>query len=104
MGKTSPEDIRFAILTVSNRSARGERADLSGPALQQAVEDLGQIVHTAILPDDYHLLRDTLAAWADESRFDVILTTGGTGFASRDVTPEATLAVIERRTPGNACC
>jgi len=102
MGKTSPEDIRFAILTVSDRSARGERADLSAPALQQAVKDLGQVMHTAILPDDYHLLRDTLAAWADEGHFDVILTIGGTGFTPRDVTPEATLAVIERHTPGLA--
>ncbi|GAB4522242.1 MAG: molybdopterin adenylyltransferase [Anaerolineales bacterium] len=101
MGKTLPDPLRFAILTVSDRSARGERPDLSGPALQQTVQNAGgQIACLDILPDDYHALRDTLAAWADSGRFDVILTTGGTGFASRDVTPEATLAVVERRAPG----
>ena len=93
--------LRIAILTVSDRSARGEREDLSGPALVQAAQDYGwDVVHTAILPDDLSALRDTLARWADSDAYDVILTTGGTGFAPRDVTPEATLAVVERPTPG----
>jgi len=103
MEKTSPEPLRFAILTVSDRSARGERPDLSGPALRQAVEAAGgAVVRAAVLADEYHSLRDALAAWADRGDVDVLLTTGGTGFAPRDVTPEATLAVIERQTPGLA--
>ncbi|RMF49651.1 MAG: MogA/MoaB family molybdenum cofactor biosynthesis protein [Anaerolineae bacterium] len=95
--------LRFGILTVSDRSARGERPDLSGPALQQAVEAAdGIVVRTGLVPDDYHTLRDTLAEWADRDDLDVLLTTGGTGFAPRDVTPEATLAVVERQAPGLA--
>ena len=95
--------LRFAILTVSDRSARGEREDLSGPALAEAVRARGwEVAHTTILPDDLPTLRDTLARWADSDAYDVILTTGGTGFAPRDVTPEATLAVVERLAPGLA--
>jgi molybdenum cofactor synthesis domain-containing protein len=93
--------MRIGIITVSDRSARGERPDASGPALVQAVESQGwQVVRTEILPDDLASLGETLAAWADSGDYDVILTTGGTGFAPRDVTPEATLAVVERPAPG----
>ena len=93
--------MRIGIITVSDRSARGERPDASGPALVQAVESQGwQVAGTAILPDDLARLGETLAAWADSGEYDVILTTGGTGFAPRDVTPEATLAVVERPAPG----
>ncbi len=100
---TSPTPLRFAILTISDRSARGEREDRSGPALAEAVRARGwQVAHTEILPDDLPTLRDTLARWADSDAYDVILTTGGTGFAPRDVTPEATAAVIERPAPGLA--
>ena len=95
--------LRFAILTISDRSARGEREDRSGPALADAVRANGwHVAHTAILPDDLPTLRDTLARWADSDAYDVILTTGGTGFAPRDVTPEATRAVVERLAPGLA--
>jgi len=95
--------MRFAILTVSDRSARGERPAASGPALVQAVRAQGwQGAHQAILPDELALLRQQLAEWADSGTVDVILTTGGTGFAPRDVTPEATLAVVERLAPGLA--
>ncbi len=93
--------MRVAILTVSDRSYRGERSDQSGPALAEAVRMYGwEVVHMEVLPDDLGLLRDTLAAWADSGAYDVVLTTGGTGFAPRDVTPEATLAVVERQAPG----
>lgn len=93
--------LRIAILTVSDRSARGERADLSGPALADAVQQLGwQVVRQAIAPDELQMLREQLIAWADSGEIDVILTTGGTGFAPRDVTPEATQSVIERPAPG----
>lgn len=95
--------LRIGILTVSDRSWRGERQDSSGPALAEAVQAQGwQVVRQMILPDDLADLRDLLAAWADSGEMDVILTTGGTGFAPRDVTPEATQAVIERPAPGLA--
>jgi molybdenum cofactor synthesis domain-containing protein len=94
--------MRVAILTISDRSARGERPDTSGEAIKQIVsEKLGwDCSLTAIVPDEVDQIRDTLIAWADEGRADLILTTGGTGFAPRDVTPEATRAAIEREAPG----
>ena len=95
--------LRFAILTVSDRSARGERPDASGPALKEKVLAQGwQVNQEGIVPDDLLVLKDTLAQWADGRRFDVILTTGGTGFAPRDITPEATQAVVQRSAPGLA--
>ncbi len=93
--------MRIGILTVSDRSARGEREDRSGPMVQQAVEAQGwAVVRTGIVADDQESIRTTLAAWADSREIDVILTTGGTGFAPRDLTPEATREVIEREAPG----
>jgi molybdopterin adenylyltransferase len=95
--------LRFGILTISDRSARGERPDLSGPALVELVTAQGwTVIRTATLSDDLAALRETLSAWADGADLDVILTTGGTGFAPRDVTPEATRLVIEREAPGLA--
>lgn len=95
--------IRAAILTVSDRSARGERPDASGPALVALVQAQGwQVVTTSIVPDDRSLIEGILVQWCDTPGTDLILTTGGTGFAPRDVTPEATLAVIERGAPGLA--
>jgi molybdenum cofactor synthesis domain-containing protein len=95
--------IRVAILTVSDRSARGEREDASGPALAEEVVKQGWVVaQRGVIPDDISQLCDTLAAWADSRECDVILTTGGTGFGVRDVTPEATLRVIDRSAPGLA--
>jgi molybdopterin adenylyltransferase len=97
--------LRFAILTVSDRSARGERADASGPALERVVLSLGwQVVRKEILPDDLGALCQRLAGWADEAVADVILTTGGTGFSPRDVTPEATLAVIVCQLASHTAC
>ena len=95
--------IRFGILTASDRSARGERPDASGPALAERVRAEGwSVVQTAILPDDRSALAETLRQWADSGSLDVILVTGGTGFAPRDVTPEATRDVIEKEAPGLA--
>ena len=95
--------LRVGILTISDRSARGERADLSGPALVQASSEQGwSVVQQAILPDDRESVSALLAQWADSNELDLVLTTGGTGFAPRDVTPEATLAVVERLAPGLA--
>jgi len=95
--------IRFGILTLSDRSSRGERADASGPALADLIRaENWSVAEQAILPDDESAIRSKLMEWADSGRFDVILTTGGTGFALRDVTPEATRAVIQRDAPGLA--
>ena len=95
--------LRIAILTISDRAAAGERADASGPALSHLVQANGwQVVRLEIVPDDQKMIENTLAAWADEGKDNLILTTGGTGFSRRDVTPEATLAVIERQAPGLA--
>lgn len=95
--------LRVGILTLSDRSARGERDDASGPALARLVEAQGwSVVKQAILPDDEPAIRGLLASWADAGELDVILTTGGTGFSPRDVTPEATRAVIDREAPGLA--
>jgi len=96
-------DIRFGILTVSDRSYRGERPDQSGPALEDAIQAQGwQVVRMATLPDELPALVDLLTTWAEAGDLDVILTTGGTGFSPRDVTPEATLVVTERLAPGLA--
>ena len=95
--------LRFGILTASDRSARGERPDLSGPALAEAVTSQGwEVICQAVVPDDLAVLRETLIGWAGRGDLDIILTTGGTGFAPRDVTPEATLAVVDRLAPGLA--
>ncbi len=95
--------IRFGILTLSDRSSRGERADASGPALANLIQAEGwSVTKQALLPDELSAIRDLLVSWADSGDLDVILTTGGTGFSPRDVTPEATRAVIEREAPGIA--
>lgn len=95
--------IRFGILTLSDRSARGERADSSGPALAERIEAEGwSVARRDVLPDEESTIREILISWADSGELDVILTTGGTGFSPRDVTPEATRAVIEREAPGIA--
>ena len=95
--------IRFGILTLSDRSSRGERPDASGPALVSLLQEKGwSVVRQSLLPDEEVAIREMLVAWADSGEMDVILTTGGTGFSPRDVTPEATRAVIEREAPGLA--
>ncbi len=96
--------IQVAILTVSDRSARGERPDASGPVIQQFVrETLGwSVAQTAIVPDDASAICAALSEWCDEAKVNLIFTTGGTGFAPRDVTPEATRAIIDREAPGLA--
>ena len=93
--------LRICILTISDRSARGERDDASGPALKQKILDQHwEVTRSDIVPDDFTAIRNTLSNWADSGECDVIMTTGGTGFGTRDITPEATRDVIERITPG----
>jgi molybdenum cofactor synthesis domain-containing protein len=95
--------IRFGILTLSDRSSRGERADASGPALMALIQAEGwSVVKHEVLPDDEASIREMLISWTDSGEVEVILTTGGTGFSPRDITPEATRAVIEREAPGLA--
>ena len=94
---------RTGILTISDRSFRGERQDVSGRLLLNQVESQGwKVLWSEIIPDETELIEDTLSKWADSGEINVILTTGGTGFGLRDVTPEATQRVIERETPGLA--
>ena len=93
--------IRLAILTLSDKGSRGERIDASGAAIRELMTGLGaEVVQYQLLPDERSQIAATLAAWADSAECDLILTTGGTGLSPRDVTPEATLAVIERQAPG----
>ena len=95
--------LRFGVVTISDRSYRGEREDGSGPAIQELVKGNGWVlVEAALIPDELPMIRHLLAAWADSERFDVILTTGGTGFSPRDVTPEGTRLIIDRDAPGMA--
>ena len=90
-----------AVLTISDKGYRGEREDTSGPAIRGMLEEAGwAVVHTAILPDEREMIREALIRLADEARIPLVLTTGGTGFSPRDMTPEATEDVIERRCPG----
>jgi len=97
------DNLRFGILTISDRSARGERLDSSGPELEKQVRSEGWVVaRSAIVPDDLLTIQNTLSGWADSGEIDVILTTGGTGFSPRDVTPEATRAILTREAPGLA--
>jgi molybdopterin adenylyltransferase len=93
---------RVGILTLSDRGAAGEYEDRSGPLIRDlVVERLGaEVVEYAVIPDDLERILAMLMAWADGAELELILTTGGTGFAPRDVTPEATRAVIEREAPG----
>ena len=90
-----------AVITVSDKGSKGERVDTSGPALCRILEEDGwKIDYTSIVPDDFETIKAELMLCADEKKIPLVLTTGGTGFSPRDITPEATLAVIERRTPG----
>lgn len=92
---------KAAVLTVSDRSFRGERPDTGGPLVAELLRTAGyEIVRTEIVPDEQPEIEATLKAIADSGTVQLLVTTGGTGFAPRDVTPEATLAVCDRLTPG----
>ena len=95
--------IRLAILTISDAGSRGEREDASGDAIAQWAESRGfTVAERALVPDETGSIAGALLGWADGDRADLILTTGGTGLTERDVTPEATLAVLEKEAPGLA--
>jgi molybdenum cofactor synthesis domain-containing protein len=94
---------RAAILTASDRGSRGERADTSGAAIRELLASIGvEVARYEIVPDERDQIAAKLRAWCDAGDIDLVLTTGGTGLAARDITPEATLDVAERIAPGIA--
>jgi len=93
---------RIGVLTLSDKGARGEREDESGRVLGEMVASLGTVERYAVIPDELQQIVATLTAWVDVDRLDLILTTGGTGLSPRDITPQATLRVIDYPVPGLA--
>ncbi len=92
-----------AVITISDQGFRGAREDTSGPNLCRILKEQGfSVEYTAMVPDEMEDIRRELLQCADEKKFTLILTTGGTGFSPRDITPEATLQVLQRQTPGIA--
>ncbi len=95
--------LNIAILTISDKGSRGQRQDVSGPVIREVVSQIeSSVVKYEIIPDEREAIAGKLMEWADGGGVDVILTSGGTGLARRDVTPEATLSVIDRSVPGFA--
>jgi molybdopterin adenylyltransferase len=95
--------IRLAILTISDAGSRGERADTSGDAIVAWAEGRGfTLAERALVPDDTGRIAGALMEWADGDRADLVITTGGTGLTARDITPEATRAVLDKEAPGIA--
>ena len=95
--------ITVGILTMSDKGSKGEREDLSGKEIERMVKDLpAEVKSYEIIPDEVSIITRKLIEYADEKKLDLIVTTGGTGVSPRDVTPEATKAVIERELPGMA--
>ena len=93
----------LGVLTASDLGSQGKREDSSGRLIEKVLSARGfQLLRYEVLPDDQALIEDRLRRWSDEDGLDLIVTTGGTGLTSRDVTPEATLAVIDRQAPGLA--
>jgi molybdenum cofactor synthesis domain-containing protein len=95
--------IRVGVLTVSDSGAAGERDDKSGDAIVEWIRESGfELAARELVPDETDIIASALTRWADDGIADVIFTTGGTGFSARDVTPEATRAVLDREAPGVA--
>jgi len=93
---------RVGIITASDKGSRGEREDISGQTIADMIKDIGEVCQYVIVPDDERALSATMKHMADNQGIDLILTTGGTGLSPRDVTPDATLAVIDKIVPGIA--
>lgn len=94
---------RIGILTVSDKGSRGEREDKSGPLLQELVRKIdGKVIAFEVIPDNQKIIEEHLIQFADMVHCNLILTTGGTGLAPKDITPEATKAIIEKEVPGLA--
>jgi len=93
--------LNLGILTISDKGWRGQRGDESGKAIRASLSLLdNRVVKYEIVPDEVDIIASKLAQWADEGSVDIILTTGGTGLSPRDVTPEATLSVVDKVVPG----
>ena len=93
--------IKVGILTISDKGSRGEREDLSGKVIEEVVKKInGEVKYYQIIPDEKDIIQEELIKAVDKLHLDLILTTGGTGLAKRDVTPDATLEVIEKEVPG----
>jgi len=91
------------ILTISDKGSRGERQDKSGEVIREILSSMNvRIANYDIVPDEKELIVEKLIKWADEDNLDVVITTGGTGLTPRDITPEATLAVVDKIVPGFA--
>ena len=90
----------IGILTSSDTGLKGERKDVSGLVIKEMVVDIGTVSYYKIVSDNRRIIRETLIQWSDEKHLNLILTTGGTGFSKRDITPEATLDVVQRLVPG----
>ena len=94
-------DLTAAVITISDKGSQGLREDTSGPALVSMLEESGyRVAYTTIIPDEFERIQRELKLCADEKELCLVLTTGGTGFSPRDVTPEATEGILERRAPG----
>lgn len=91
---------RIGILTASDAGSRGEREDLSSKVIMEMITSVGEVVEYKMVPDNRADIAAVLKSWSDELKLDLILTTGGTGFSQRDITPEATLDIVERQVPG----
>jgi len=93
--------LNAGILTISDKGSQGQRQDKSGEAIREILSSLdSRIAKYDIVPDETNIIADKLAEWADKGRIDLILTTGGTGLAQRDITPEATLSILDKVAPG----
>ena len=93
--------LNIGILTISDKGSRGQRSDESGKTIRNNLSQLDScVVKYEVIPDETDIIADKLAEWADEGSVDIILTTGGTGFSRRDVTPEATLSIVDKVAPG----
>ena len=91
----------LGIITISDKASRGQRADRSGPLIKESLAGQDcRVVGYEVIPDEAALIAERLKHWADSGDMDIILTTGGTGLAPRDVTPEATLSIIDKEVPG----
>lgn len=95
--------IKAGVITVSDKGSAGQREDQSGPEVERILKTIGiEVMRRAVIPDEMQQVRDVLVDFADQQEIDLIVTTGGTGVAPRDVTPDATLTVIDREVPGMA--
>ena len=95
------EGYTVAVLTISDKCSKGQRKDESGEIIREVIKNLpGEVVKYEIIPDEPDMIKEKLTHYCDEMKVDLVLTNGGTGFTSRDLTPEATKEVIEREIPG----